>query len=111
MKFPLTLILLGSALSAAAQTPVALPHPAVQGQTVNDLGSPVLLASDDADEEDSGWLSIGDDGSDEDACNVEEGETCPKGGFGNGTAAPAGTVAPAANGLFGDGKAPKARTN
>jgi hypothetical protein len=111
MKLPLTLILLGSTLSAAAQTPMAPPHPTVQRQSVDDLGSPVLLVAEDDDEDDSSWLSLGDDGSDDDECDAEEEENCPTGGMGSGNAAPAGTVAPPANGLFGDGKAPTASTN
>lgn len=113
MKLPLTLILLGSTLSAGAQTPIAPPHPMVQGQMVADLGSPdlgspVLLLAADDDEDDSGWLSFGDDDSSGEDCDEDE-EDCPTAGRGN--AAPAGTVAPPANGLFGDGKAPTASTN
>lgn len=107
MKLPLTLILLGSTLSAGAQTPMAPPPPTVQSQSVRDLGSPVLLVSEDDDEE-AGWLSFGDDDSSGEDCDKDE-EDCPTAGRGN--AAPAGTVAPPANGLFGDGKAPKASTN
>lgn len=107
MKFPLTLVLLGSAL--AAQADAAQPGtPAAHGRALSDLGSPVVLVADD-DEEGGTWLSFGgDDDSSGEECDDDE-ETCPPQGRAN--AAPAGTVAPPANGLFGDGKAPKASMN
>jgi hypothetical protein len=116
MKLPLTLILLGSTLSAAAQTPMAPPPPTLQSQTVRDLGSPVLLVAEDEDDEDGGWLSFGsDDDSGGEDCDEDDGddeENCAKDGTGgSGNPAPAGSKAPPANGLFGDGKAPKASTN
>jgi hypothetical protein len=107
MKLPLTLILLGSTM-AAAQSPVPPTPPAVHARMASDVGAPLILVADDEDHEDSGWLSFGDDDSSGDDCDPEE-ETCPASGSGN--AAPAGTVAPPANGLFGDGKAPVASTN
>ena len=108
MKLPLTLILLGSAMAASAQTPMAPTPPAVHARVIADLDAPLVHISDAEDDEDGGWLSFGGDRSDEDDCD-EEDEDCPTAGRGN--AAPAGTVAPPANGLFGDGKAPTASTN
>ncbi|OYU19688.1 MAG: hypothetical protein CFE34_03875 [Rhodobacteraceae bacterium PARR1] len=108
MKLPLTLILLGSAMAASAQTPMPLNPPAVHARAITDVGAPLVQVSDEDDDEDGGWLSFGGDGSDEDDCDEDE-EDCPTAGRGN--AAPAGTVAPPANGLFGDGKAPTASTN
>lgn len=112
MKLPLTLILLGSTMAAAAQSPVSPTPYTAHARMVSDLGPPLVLVAEDedGDDEDGGWLSFGDDDSDEDedACDPQK-ETCPAAGSGN--AAPAGTVAPPANGLFGDGKAPTASTN
>ncbi len=109
MKLPLTLILLGSAMAtaAAAQGPVPATPPSAHARAIGDLAAPLLQVSDDEDD-DNGWFSFGDDGSDEADCDEDE-EDCPTAGRGN--AAPAGTVAPPANGLFGDGKAPVASTN
>lgn len=108
MKLPLTLILLGSTMAAAAQSPVPPIPPTIQARMVSEVGPPLVLVADDEGDEDGGWLSFGDDDSSGDDCDPEE-ETCPATGSGN--AAPAGTVAPPANGLFGDGKAPVASTN
>ena len=108
MKLSLTLILLSSTMAAAAQSPVSPTSPTVHARMVSDVGAPLVLVVDDEDDEDSGWLSFGNDDSSSDDCDPEE-ETCPASGSGN--AAPSGTVAPPANGLFGDGKAPTASTN
>lgn len=110
MKLSLTLILLSSTMAAAAQSPVSPTSPTVHARMVSDVGLPLVLVADDedGDEEDGGWLSFGNDDSSSDDCDPEE-ETCPATGSGN--AAPAGTVAPPANGLFGDGKAPTASSN
>jgi len=64
---------------------------------------------DDDDDDEGGWLRRGHD--DDDDCDDEEDgddDAC-KGA--QGTPAPAGTVAPPANGLFGDGAPPVAVTN
>lgn len=107
MKLSATLILLGSAMAASAQTPMAALPPAVHARAFGDGDVALMQVSDDEDEDD-GWLSFGDDDSSSDDCDPED-VTCPATGSAN--AAPAGTVAPPANGLFGDGKAPVASTN
>lgn len=115
MNLPLTLMLLGSALGTApllpaqAQTLPQIHARPVDGLAAPDMAARLVLVSDD--EGDDGWQRGGDDDSSGDDCSGEDrGDgDCRNGGRGN--AAPAGAVAPPANGLFGTGKAPQASTN
>lgn len=71
--------------------------------SANDQIVPLIRVSgDDDDDDDGGWVRRGhdDDDDDDDGCI---------GALGN--PAPAGTVAPPANGLFGNGAPPVAVTN
>ncbi|RID89897.1 hypothetical protein D2N39_20705 [Gemmobacter lutimaris] len=70
--------------------------------SADDLSMPLIRVSGDDDDDDDGrWFRRGhDDDDDEDTCT---------GGPGN--PAPAGTAAPPANGLFGNGAPPVAVTN
>lgn len=75
--------------------------------------APVIRVSSDDDDDEGGWLSKwGDDDDDddeEDDCDDDDDDCGGKAGRGN--PAPAGTVAPPANGLFGTGAPPVAVTN
>lgn len=79
-----------------------------------DLDLPVVRVDDDGDgDEDGGWFSRDDDDEDceddgEDEDDDDDDETCPDA---VGNPAPAGTVPPPANGLFGNGTPPMAVTN
>lgn len=67
---------------------------------------PLIRVSGDDDDENHGWARREHD--DDDDC--EDDAACTNAG-GSGNPAPAGTVAPPANGLFGNGKPPVAVTN
>ncbi len=69
---------------------------------------PLIRVSDDDDDDDGGWFRWGHD--DDDECDDDEGKDCGA-ASGKGNAAPAGTMAPPANGLFGNGAPPVAVTN
>jgi hypothetical protein len=83
--------------------------------TSDDLPLPLIRVSgddDEEDDEDGGWFRRGhDDDDDEDECedDDDEDDAC-MGAGGRGNPAPAGTVAPPANGLFGSGAPPAAVT-
>lgn len=62
---------------------------------------PLILASSDDDDHKSGYRG-GDDDDDDDDCEDDDG-----GCNSAGNPAPAGTVAPPQNGLFGNGSAPQ----
>ena len=67
----------------------------------------IRVSGDDDDDDDGGWVRRGhDDDEDDEDCDEDDG--CI-GALGN--PAPAGTVAPPANGLFGNGAPPVAVTN
>jgi hypothetical protein len=140
MKTPLSLLVASTALTVALGLPslaalqsqdnvasicnsvmcAALPGDASQSL-------PLLRVSgdDDDDESDDGWFSRGhddDDDDDDDDCEEDDQDSNNEGdderddydcmGAGaTGNPAPAGTVAPPANGLFGNGAPPVAVTN
>ena len=68
-----------------------------------DLSMPLIRVSGDDDDDEGGWFGRSDDDDEDD-----DNDGCA--GV-RGTPAPAGTVAPPANGLFGTGAPPVAVTN
>ena len=82
---------------------------------------PIRVSGDDDDDDDGGWVRRGhDDDEDDEDCDDDDDEDDEDdeedddddaciGALGN--PAPAGTVAPPANGLFGNGAPPVAVTN
>ncbi|WP_373504711.1 hypothetical protein [Aestuariivirga sp.] len=113
MKRSLALLIASTALTAVLGTFAWSAMPGVAGG----VGSPVaavfddtpdaallLLASDDDDDD------HGDDDDDDD----DDDDECDDGNCGRGSArnpAPAGTVAPPENGLFGNGAPPQVQVN
>lgn len=113
---------IGAGLASNSDAPSGT-EPA-QGATAPD-GMPVLLADNGSDDDDNRRVRRGDDDSqarrgdddrqarrgddDDDDCEADddEGRDCVTGL----NAAPAGTVAPPANGLFGTGPAPQVQVN
>lgn len=118
MKKTLTLLVASSALTAAIGVPVwsAVQAPADDSQwpiaaLFDDASQamPLVLASDDDD--DDRWRDgsrRGHDDEDDDCDDDDDDDDC-QGGARN--SAPAGTVAPPQNGLFGTGAPPQARVN
>ena len=77
----------------------------------DDQPAPLIRVSGgDDDDDDDGWFRRGrdDDDDDDEDCDDDDDDDCT-GTLGN--PAPAGTVAPPANGLFGNGAPPVAVTN
>lgn len=76
----------------------------------DDPSLPLIRVSghDDDDDDDGGWFGREHDDDDDEDCDEDDDDDCA-GARGN--AAPAGTVAPPANGLFGNGAPPVAVTN
>jgi hypothetical protein len=119
MKKTLILLVASTALTAAISVPAwsAMQSPADGGlrllAALSDEGPmtmPLVLASDD-DDEDGRWREgarRGDDDDDEDEDDCADDDDC-RGGAGN--PAPAGTVAPPQNGLFGNGAPPQVQVN
>jgi hypothetical protein len=119
MKKTMTLLVAGSALTAAIGVPAwsAMHAPADVLRPVAALSDegpltmPLVLASED-DDEDGRWREGArrghdeDDDDDDDDC--EDDDEC-RGGAGN--PAPAGAVAPPQNGLFGNGAPPQVQVN
>ncbi len=77
--------------------------------SADDLSVPLIRVSGD-DDDDGGWVRRGhdDDDDDDEGCDDDDDDEC-SGALGN--PAPAGTVAPPANGLFGTGAPPVAVIN
>ncbi|KGF67503.1 hypothetical protein LL06_21895 [Hoeflea sp. BAL378] len=116
MKTTLALLIASTALTASIAGPV---WSAVEARAVNEArpiaslvagpdAQPVILASNDDDDDDddhnrrrSGHGHDDDDDDDDD----------DDGGSARANPAPAGAVAPPANGLFGNGAAPKVQVN
>ena len=74
----------------------------------------IRVSGDDDDDDDGGWVRRGhdDDEDDEDCDDDDDDDDDDDGCIGAlGNPAPAGTVAPPANGLFGNGAPPVAVTN
>ena len=82
--------------------------------SADDLSAPLIRVS--GDDDDDGWVRRGHDDDDDEDCeddddaddDDDDDDSCI-GALGN--PAPAGTVAPPANGLFGNGAPPVAVTN
>ncbi|MGY9047528.1 hypothetical protein P775_07040 [Puniceibacterium antarcticum] len=75
---------------------------------MNRDAAPMVLASGDDDHESRGFFRFGDDDDDEEDDDCEEDDG---GCNGASNPAPAGTVAPPQNGLFGNGAPPKVQVN
>jgi hypothetical protein len=92
------------ATSGAPRPVIALPGDVAQK-------APLILASND-DDDDDGWRAVwgggdDDDDDDDDDCDDDDGNC--RGAARN--PAPAGTVAPPQNGLFGNGAPPRVQMN
>lgn len=123
MRNPLALLVASTALSAALGVPAwtASRGPADAGapnlSTPAAAGPdslPLMLASDDDDDDDFDRRASrdddddDDDDSDDDDCDDDDDDGC---GSGTRAPAPAGAVAPPANGLFGTGAPPQVTVN
>ncbi|NCO20731.1 MAG: hypothetical protein GW905_01670 [Rhodobacterales bacterium] len=124
MRKTLTLLVATTALTAAIGLPAwsAMHTPANTGPApfaavFDDAAQtlPLILASDgddDKDRHDRNSSRRGHDDDDEeeeeDDCDAEEDDDCRSGA---GNPAPAGTVAPPQNGLFGNGTPPQVKVN
>jgi len=119
MKKTLTLLVAATALTAAIGVPAwsAMQAPADGGLRPSAAlfdGSPqtrpLVLASDDDDDDDDRWREGSRRGHDDDDDEDDEDEDDDdRGGARN--PAPAGTVAPPQNGLFGNGTPPRVQVN
>ncbi|SDX04815.1 hypothetical protein [Roseicitreum antarcticum] len=106
----LTAVIGTTAWSAMNATPDGSPQPfaAILQDAAQSL--PLILASDDDDddEENHGSRRDHDDDDDDEDCDDDDDDDC-RGGAPN--PAPAGTVAPPQNGLFGSGAPPQVQVN
>jgi hypothetical protein len=123
MKKTLTLLVASTALTAAIGVPAwsAMQAPADVLRPVAALfddssqAMPLVLASDDDDDDDDDRWRDGsrrghdDDDDDDDDCDDDDDDDDCSGGARN--PAPAGTVAPPQNGLFGNGAPPQVQVN
>jgi hypothetical protein len=120
MKMTFALLVASTALSAALGLPAFSALHDSGGSVIArpDGGAPapqLILASDDDDDDDDRWREGArrghddDDDDDEDDCDEDDDD----GGCRNGARnpAPAGTVAPPQNGLFGNGAPPRVQMN
>ncbi|MGC9368247.1 MAG: hypothetical protein ACP5DX_01790 [Paracoccaceae bacterium] len=127
MKTTLAVLFATTALSASAAIPTIgdsgmQRHAAAIAAEADAPAGAVLVAErDDDDEHEGRWLRRifgddddhrrrghdDDDDDDDDDCDDDDGRGC-RGGM---NPAPAGTVAPPANGLFNNGAAPKVQVN
>lgn len=109
----LTAVIGTTAWSAMSAAPDGSPRPfaAIWQDAAQSL--PLILASDDDDddEENHGSWRDHDDDDDEEDCNDEDNDDDDDCGSGAPNPAPAGTVAPPQNGLFGNGAPPQVRVN
>lgn len=129
MKTRLSLLFASTTLAAALGLP-ALSAMASQGSVAGPCSGasaalfdtdgrplkPIRVSGDDDDEDDGGWFGRWRDDDDEDEdedddCDDDDDDDDCKGAGGRANPAPAGTVAPPANGLFGNGAPPQAVTN
>lgn len=122
MTSRLSLLFASTALAVALGLP-ALAAMQVQGNaqgacsgvcaavfSADDQTVPLIRVSgDDDDDDDGGWIRRGHDDEDCDDDDDDDDDDACIGALGN--PAPAGTVAPPANGLFGNGAPPVAVTN
>ncbi len=123
MKKTLTLLAASTALTAAIGVPAwsAMQAPTDVLRPVAALfddapqAMPLVLASDDDDDDDDRWRDGSrrghddDDDDDDDDCDDDDDDDDCRGGARN--PAPAGTVAPPQNGLFGNGAPPHVQVN
>ena len=107
MKNRLSLLLASTALTVAIGLPAlaAMQDPVGSAGLLDSVRAAVL---GDGDQPMPLVRVSGDD--DDDDCEDDDDDDC-KGAGARGNPAPAGTVAPPANGLFGNGKPPVAVTN
>jgi hypothetical protein len=112
MKKTLTLLVASTALTAAIGVPACSAMQAPADGVLRPVAAlfddasqamPLVLASDDDDDDDR-WRDGSRRGHDDDDCD----DDC-RGGARN--PAPAGTVAPPQNGLFGNGTPPQVQVN
>jgi hypothetical protein len=123
MRKPLTFLVASTALTAAIGVPAwsAMRAPSDVLRPVAALfddapqATPLVLASDDDDDDDR-WRDGSrrghdddDDDDDDDDCDDDDDDDDCRGGARN--PAPAGTVAPPQNGLFGNGAPPQVQVN
>jgi hypothetical protein len=119
MKKMLTLLVASTALTAVLGVPAfsalsvlqdtaSRPGPALADDRTQPM--PLILASDDDDDDDDHGRGHDDD-DDGDDCGDDDDDD--DGGCGNAARnpAPAGTVAPPQNGLFGNGAPPQVQVN
>ena len=123
MKQTLTLLLASTALTAAIGLPAwsAMPAPADASlrpfAATFEAGAqamPLVLASDDDDDDDRRkreGSGRGDDDDDDDDHDDDDDDDDDDRRGGARAPAPAGTVAPPQNGLFGTGTPPKVKVN
>ncbi len=73
----------------------------------------IRVSGDDDDDDDGGWVRRGHDDDDDEDCDEDDDDDDDDDACTGalGTPAPAGSVAPPANGLFGNGAPPVAVTN
>ncbi|WP_212525473.1 hypothetical protein [Actibacterium sp. MT2.3-13A] len=125
MKFTLALLAASTAIGAALAIPASGAIGASGPGASADLpaGQVLVLASDDRHDKEHRlfWLRLGhdddddhhgdddDDDDEDDECDDDDGDG--RGCRAGVNPAPAGTVAPPANGLFGPGATPKAQVN
>ena len=123
MTSRLSLLFASTALTVALGLP-ALAAMQVQGNAHDQCSGvcAAVLSADDqpvplirvsGDDDDGGWVRRGhDDDDDDEDCDDDDDDDDDDGCTGAlGNPAPAGTVAPPANGLFGNGAPPVAVTN
>jgi hypothetical protein len=121
MKKTLTLLVASTALTAAIGVPasMAMQRPSDVLRPVAALfdeaphAMPLVLASDDDDDDDDHWRDGArrghDDDDDDDDCDDDDDDDDCRGSARN--PAPAGTVPPPQNGLFGNGAPPQVQMN
>ena len=122
MKKTLTLLVASTALTAAIGVPAWSAMQAPADGVLRPIAAlfddapqamPLVLASDDDDDDDR-WRDGSrrghdDDDDDDDDCDDDDDDDDCRGGARN--PAPAGTVAPPQNGLFGNGAPPQVQVN
>ena len=123
MRKTLTLLVASTALTAAIGLPAWSAMHAPADESLRPVAAPfeeraqalpLILASDDDDDDNRGYVQSSrrghddDDDDDDDDCDDDDDDEC-RGGARN--PAPAGTVAPPQNGLFGNGAPPQVQVN
>ncbi|WP_199257603.1 hypothetical protein [Paracoccus binzhouensis] len=124
MKKTLTLLVASTALTAAIGVPAWSAMQSPPDSVLRSVAAlfddapqamPLVLASDDDDDDDDRWRDGSrrghddDDDDDDDDCDDDDDDDDCRGGARN--PAPAGTVAPPQNGLFGNGAPPQVQVN